>query len=69
MARIMIPAGYPDPNSLEGVIPFSLNSHAFRQWSLITLAQMLAALTMGNKLSAFFDTVTLTRGNMSCIFL
>ena len=55
-----IPEGYPEP---RGRLVFSLLSatraRSLISLSLVTLATILAALTMGNKASAFGQTVNL----------
>lgn len=61
----VLPLGYPLPQSESTSSPgFSLNFQFFKAASRVTLAQILAALTIGNKESAFLDTVIFNWGNM-----
>uniref|UniRef100_A0A147BFY0 Putative secreted protein n=1 Tax=Ixodes ricinus TaxID=34613 RepID=A0A147BFY0_IXORI len=60
--------GYPEPYSSGLKFRPSGNLHVWMARSRATLAQMLAALTMGKVESAFLATVILMSGNMSCSF-
>jgi hypothetical protein len=59
-----LPAGYPLPQPSPVMSMFSLNCQLLTALSLLTLAQILAALTTGNRASAFLDTVILMPGNL-----
>lgn len=60
-----LPAGYPLPQVWSSGRPmFSANTQFWTAISLVTLAQILAALTIGNNESAFFSTLIFSCGNI-----